>query len=272
MVHGGGADGLVSLLCAFNLCVDVAALVVLGSHVLQDDLFAGTQAEVGEVCGVSTHVCNLSRFIEALGKRHRLRYGKTQLTGRLLLERGGSERQGRGLLQRLVLHVAYGEAGSLALLQKLLGGLLGLEAGAEVGFHLGNLAIGCGYKEGGHNPIGEGGDKGLNLAFTVHDETYRYRLHTSCGEGRFYPAPQHGRKLEAYDAVEHAACLLGIDKVGVDGAGMLNGILDGGGGNLVEDDTAGMLGVESQYLVEVPADGFSLAVFIGCQPDVLCTL
>ena len=50
---------------------------------------------------------------------------------------------------------------------------------------------------------------------------------------------------------------------------MLNGLQDGGLGNLVKDDTRGLLLIESQHLTQVPADGFSLAVFIGCEPDLL---
>ena len=53
---------------------------------------------------------------------------------------------------------------------------------------------------------------------------------------------------------------------------MLNGILNSIGGNLMENDTSSTIRVKFQHLIEVPADGLSFAVFIGSQPDVLCTL
>ena len=43
-------------------------------------------------------------------------------------------------------------------------------------------------------------------------------------------------------------------------------------GDFVEYDTVGFLLVQSQHLTQVPRDGFSLAVFIGCEPDLLCLL
>ena len=51
---------------------------------------------------------------------------------------------------------------------------------------------------------------------------------------------------------------------------MLNGLKNGGFGNLVEDDTVGLLFVQSQYLTQVPGDGFSFTVLIGCEPYFLC--
>ena len=52
-------------------------------------------------------------------------------------------------------------------------------------------------------------------------------------------------------------------------AWMLNGLKNGGFGNLVEDDTVGLLFVQSQYLTQVPGDGFSFTVLIGCEPYFL---
>ena len=53
---------------------------------------------------------------------------------------------------------------------------------------------------------------------------------------------------------------------------MLDGLQNGGFGNLVEDDTVGLGLVQSQHLTQMPGDGFSLAVFIGCEPYFLCLL
>ena len=54
-------------------------------------------------------------------------------------------------------------------------------------------------------------------------------------------APQHWRQLESDDAVEHAACLLGIDQVHVEMARMLDSLDDGRLGDFVEHDAAGLL-------------------------------
>ena len=52
-------------------------------------------------------------------------------------------------------------------------------------------------------------------------------------------------------------------------ARVLDGLQDSGFGNLVEDDTVGLLLIQSQHLAQVPGDGFSLTVFIGCEPYLL---
>jgi len=49
---------------------------------------------------------------------------------------------------------------------------------------------------------------------------------------------------------------------------MLYGIEDGTLGNLVEHDARGVPLVQSEHLAEMPTDGLSLAVLIGCQPNV----
>ena len=109
----------------------------------------------------------------------------------------------------------------------------------------------------------------LYLALALHDEADGHALHTSGREGWLHLTPQHGRELEAYEAVEHAACLLSVDKVHVDMPGRGNGGQDGGFRYLVEDDAVGLLFVEAENLTQMPRDGFSLAVFITGEPDLL---
>ena len=52
-------------------------------------------------------------------------------------------------------------------------------------------------------------------------------------------------------------------------AWVLYGIQYGRFGNLVENDTVCLLLIQSEYFAKVPADGFSLAVLIGSQPNLL---
>ena len=49
---------------------------------------------------------------------------------------------------------------------------------------------------------------------------------------------------------------------------MLNGFDNGRLRDLVEHDAVGLLLVQSQYFAKVPGDGFSLAVFIACEPNL----
>ena len=111
------------------------------------------------------------------------------------------------------------------------------------------------------------GYEGCDLALTVDDESDGDALHTPCREGGTDALPQHGRELEAHDTVEDAACLLRIDKIHVHLTWVLQGVEEGFGGDLVEDDTAGLLWLELEGFAQVPSDGFSFAVFIGSEVD-----
>ena len=48
---------------------------------------------------------------------------------------------------------------------------------------------------------------------------------------------------------------------------MLDGVEEGGLGNLVKDNAARLFTGEAQGFLQVPGNGFSLAVLIGGQPD-----
>ena len=50
---------------------------------------------------------------------------------------------------------------------------------------------------------------------------------------------------------------------------MLDGVQDGVLGYLVEDNALRMFGLQPQHLVQMPSDGFPLAVLIGGQPHGL---
>ena len=144
---------------------------------------------------------------------------------------------------------------------------LGLEAVLQFGLHLHRLAVGVGYGEDGCHAVGRFAVEGLYLAFALGDEAYGHRLYAAGREGGLHLAPQHGRQLKAHDTVQDAACLLGVHQVQVDLARMLDGAQDGVLGDFVEDDAPRVFGLQSQHLVQVPGNGLSLAVLIGCEPD-----
>ena len=111
------------------------------------------------------------------------------------------------------------------------------------------------------------GYEGCDLTLTVDDESDGDALHTPCRERGTDALPQYGRELEAHDTVEDAACLLRIDKIHVHLTWVLQSMEEGFGGDLVEDDTAGLLWLELEGFAQMPSDGFSFAVFIGSEVD-----
>ncbi len=117
----------------------------------------------------------------------------------------------------------------------------------------------------------------LDLALALDDEAEGYGLDASGGEAAADFVPQQRRDLEADEAVEDAAGLLGIDQVPVDFAGMGEGLLHGLLGDFVEGDAmdglgllfaaAASVGVAAQLFGKVRGDGFAFAVGIGREID-----
>ena len=117
----------------------------------------------------------------------------------------------------------------------------------------------------------------LDLALALDDEAEGDGLDASGGESAADLVPQQGRDLEADQAVEDAAGLLGIDQVPVDLAGMGEGLLHGLLGDFVEGDAmdrlgfffaaAATVGVAAELFGEMGGDGFAFAVRIGRKVD-----
>ena len=109
------------------------------------------------------------------------------------------------------------------------------------------------------------------VALTGDHEARGHRLHTASRQGRANLAPQEGRDLVAVEAVEDAAGLLRVHKVGVQVARVLQGTLDRFLRDFVEHHAAhGNLRL--QDLQEVPRDGLTLAVLISCQIEFVALL
>ena len=108
--------------------------------------------------------------------------------------------------------------------------------------------------------------EGFDFFFAFYDESHGHTLHASGAEGGFDFAPEDGAYLVADEPVEHAARLLGVDEVHVDAPRVLYGVEDGRFGDFVEHDAPSVFLVEFQHLLQVPGDGLSLAVLIGCEP------
>ena len=171
-------------------------------------------------------------------------------------------------MERLLLYVAHLERRVAAEGEEARRVVVCREASVEFRLHLYGVAVLL-YDEDGIETVERLGDEVLYLALALNDEPHRHRLHASGRECGLHLAPQHGRELEADEAVEHAARLLRIDKIHVEMSRMLYGVKDGGLRDFVEDDAGGLCLVKPQHLAQMPRDGFSLAVFIGCQPHLV---
>ena len=106
----------------------------------------------------------------------------------------------------------------------------------------------------------------MHFTLTFYDQTNRYALHTTGTQAGFHLAPENGRELEAHDAVEDTPSLLGIDQPHIYLPRMLDGFEDCGFGDFVENDATSGFGTQFQDFLQMPRDGFSLAVFIGGEP------
>ena len=80
-----------------------------------------------------------------------------------------------------------------------------------------------------------------DLALAFHDQAHCDGLHAAGGESAAHLVPQQRRNLVADQPVEHAACLLRVDEILIDFAGMLECFLHGLLRDLVEGDAANLL-------------------------------
>ena len=209
----------------------------------------------------------MSALVESLCHHHGLADGEAQLAGGLLLQRGGGEGRCGHALHGLAGDALHAELGVAALLEEGQRLLVGAETGGELAVDHLAVALARQHQLGADVVVGFALES-LYLALAFHDEPDGDALHATCREGRLHLAPEHRRELEAHQAVQHAARLLRVYKVHVQVARMLDGLQDGRLRDLVEHDAVGVHLVQPQHLAQVPGDGFSLAVFIACQPDL----
>ena len=91
-------------------------------------------------------------------------------------------------------------------------------------------------------------------------------MHASGAQAACDLLPQQRRDLIADDAIKDAASLLGVDAIFVDGVWVGEGAFDLGLCDGREHDALRVLAGDAQFLREVPRDGFTLAVKVGCKP------
>ena len=110
--------------------------------------------------------------------------------------------------------------------------------------------------------------KGADLVLPVHDQLGRHRLHTPGGQTAPHGLPQVRGQLIAHNAIQNTAGLLGIDQIHIQRAGLFDGRLDHGFGDLIECHALYLLHRDAQCIRKVPRDCLPLAVRVGCKKDL----
>ena len=116
-----------------------------------------------------------------------------------------------------------------------------------------------------------GRHEGHALALSFDDEADAGRLDPPGAQALADLAPAHLGDGVAVEAVDDATALLGVDEAVVDVAALVDGVLDGGLGDLVEHHP--LHGHRRlQHLEEVPRDGLALAVLIRREVELVGVL
>ncbi len=116
-----------------------------------------------------------------------------------------------------------------------------------------------------------GGDVRDAFAFALDDEPNGRALDAPGRQAAVDASPQHRRHLVAVEAVEDAAGLGGVDEPVVEATRVVDGVVDGRLGDLVEHHPLhGHLRLE--VLEEMPRDGFTLAVLVRCEVELRSVL
>ena len=244
-------------------------MAVFGTVEARDFVFARTNAEARQVHRVGTHIGDVSAFIEALRHHHRLRNRKTEFAGGFLLQGRSGERRCRRAFQGLFRDALHREFGIATLLEEGQCLVVGLETGRERGGNLLWIVAAAREHEFSRDVVVGFALEVLDFALALDNQSHGNALHATCRQRGFYFAPQHGRNLEAHQSVEHATSLLRVHKVHVDVARMLDGVENRRFRDFVEHNAVCIFLVESQHFAKVPRNGFSLAVFIACEPNFL---
>ncbi len=131
--------------------------------------------------------------------------------------------------------------------------------------------LGCERSAGGlenrlERPVLAGHER-PDLAFAVDDDPDGHRLDATGRQPRSDLAPQQRAQCVADEAVDHAPCLLGVDEVGIDLAGVGERLANGPLRDLAERDTSGLLGRQVDRLGDVPGNRLAFAVEVGREVD-----
>ena len=254
----------------FVLILETAGLVVTLSVCINDLTLNAFHGRIAQVHAVGTHVRDVTTFVQFLSDEHGPTHSIPEFTTGFLLQGGCCERGGRCFLRRLDLYIRYLVSSTYTGFEEYLCILFGL--------------ISCAFRlEIDVLPIDvRSGEPCIQFEtafrmecvdgpFPLSDQPDGHTLNPSRTQvvPHAHFAPQHRGQLKSYDTVKDPAGLLRVHEVHVHRAGRLYCRLDRGLGDLMENDPLGGNWVQSEHLAQVPADRFSLAVLIRCQPDLV---
>ena len=111
-----------------------------------------------------------------------------------------------------------------------------------------------------------------DLLLPLRHQTHGHGLDAACRQAPPDLLPQQRRELVAHDAVQHTPGLLGVHQILIDVTGMLDAVRHHLLGDLVERHAPGLLVRQLQQVLQMPADGLSLAVRVGGEVDGLAPL
>ena len=266
---------------------------VVGAVQLRDLRPCRGDRGVGEGRGVGTHVGDEAVLVQLLRDLHGGLGSEAQLAARLLLEGRRTERGVRGATVRLRLDGPYGERGvgerggqgpcvRLVQVQHLAGAGLELPVRTEVATlgdaatvhraqaggqrrRVGGVTGSAGGERAGQVPV-LGGAEGDALALPLDDEARGDGLDATGRQSRHDLLPQDRRDLVAVEAVEDTAGLLGVDHALIELARVGHRFPDRVLGDLVEDHPVDR-DLRLEHFLQVPRDGFALAVLIGGEEE-----
>ena len=244
-------DGFVRLLCALRMGLVLAGLRIVLAVILLNELLGCVQCQAGKVSRVSSHVCDETSLVKTLCDTHCLAHGKTQLSGRFLLQCRCGERRCRCPGALLLLNAAYVEYGIRAVLQELTGLVNAIEPGIEHGIDLHSCGGAFRMEDGGRAVVRLALES-ENFPFAVDDESQCDALYASGRELRLDFSPENRRKLEAYETVEHASCLLRIHEVHVNVPRVFYCVQNRILGDFVEYDSSGAFFFQAESFIEMP--------------------
>ena len=109
-----------------------------------------------------------------------------------------------------------------------------------------------------------------DLFLALHDDAGCNRLHPSRAQTALDILPEQRAEFVTDDAVENPTGLLRVDQIHIDGSRRFDCRFDRRFGHLVEADALGLLHGNAERCRQMPRDGFSFAVRVGCEKDFVC--
>ncbi|MGC4089659.1 MAG: hypothetical protein QM756_17580 [Polyangiaceae bacterium] len=111
------------------------------------------------------------------------------------------------------------------------------------------------------------GDERFDLALALDDQAQCHRLHAACAQAESQLGPNQRRNVVAHDTIEHAASALRVIEVLVELTRVLEPLLDALLGDLLELDAPHFELRPTKLLRDVPGDGLTFAIRVGCEQD-----